>query len=180
MIDREGGADNANKPFTPDQDVDGGYHGRGNDNEWGERYATRSAASWTPNITSSANTTTVPWSRTMRAAKPCCPFGVSSTYWLGLRASFPNAKFEIHHQIGMDGDMLPPRASVRWSLDDLARWLGHIRPANRRPRPRHGHVPRRIGPFVHSEDGPRDATIRRETSLYDEVAIWKQIIMQSE
>ena len=36
MLARE---DTPSPVFTPDQDVDGGYHGTGNDNPWGARYA---------------------------------------------------------------------------------------------------------------------------------------------
>ena len=39
LIEREGGADACVKPFTPDIDIKGPYLGRGNDNEWGARYA---------------------------------------------------------------------------------------------------------------------------------------------
>ena len=39
QITREGGAAMANPPFSPAIDVAGPYTGRGNDNEWGEKYA---------------------------------------------------------------------------------------------------------------------------------------------
>ena len=37
-------------------------------------------------------------------------------FWIGLRSSFPSAKFEIHHQIGRDDPQMSPRAALRWSL----------------------------------------------------------------
>ena len=93
-------------------------------------------------------------------------------FWVGLRSSFPNAKFEIHHQIGMDGDMLPPRAAIRWSLDGVHEgWGSFGEPTGKRV-----HV---FG-ICHAEYGPFGAdgvSLRREYALYDEIAIWKQILM---
>ena len=37
LIEREGGPENCVKPFSPDQNVDGGYNSRGNDSEWGQQ-----------------------------------------------------------------------------------------------------------------------------------------------
>ena len=37
-------------------------------------------------------------------------------FWIALRASFPNAKFRIDHQIGREDEGLPSRAALRWSL----------------------------------------------------------------
>ena len=39
LIGREGGPDQCVKPFTPDLDIAGPYKGKGNDNEWGAKYA---------------------------------------------------------------------------------------------------------------------------------------------
>ena len=95
-------------------------------------------------------------------------------FWVGLRSSFPKAEFKIHHQIGMDADMLPPRAAVRWSLDGLHEgWGSFGAPTGVRV-----HV---FG-ISHAEYGPFGAdgvSIRREYALYDEIAIWKQILMQN-
>ena len=88
--------------------------------------------------------------------------------WIGLRSSFPNAKFEIHHQIGMDADMLSPRASIRWSLDGIHEGWGSFGA----PTGKHIHV---MG-MSQAEFGPWG--LRREFGLWDEVAIWKQILMQ--
>ncbi len=180
MIAREGGAEKANRPFTPDQDVDGGYNGRGNDNEWGERYADtiRRLMETEYHLIRSH------YDRAVLAdyagGQTVLSYRGVEQFWLGLRSSFPYAKFDIHHQIGMDGDMLPPRASIRWSLEGKHDGWGTFGP----PTGAHVHIMgmchAEYGPFVQSEDGPKDATIRRETALYDEVAIWKQILMQSE
>ncbi len=40
----------------------------------------------------------------------------SDRFWLGLRAAFPSAEFTIHHRIGRDDPLMPPRAALLWSL----------------------------------------------------------------
>lgn len=116
LINREGGAAKCVKPFTPDIDIEGPYKGRGNDNEWGEKYAAT--------LTAMMNADMAAIERDYdRACQLEYPGGETShsypavdQFWMGLRASFPNAKFEIHHQIGRDDPMMPPRAAIRWSL----------------------------------------------------------------
>ena len=39
LIEKEGGSEAAQPVFLPENDMDGGYHGRGNDNPWGQKYA---------------------------------------------------------------------------------------------------------------------------------------------
>ncbi len=86
-------------------------------------------------------------------------------FWLGLRSSFPSATFTIHHQIGMDADMLSPRAAIRWSLDGTHDgWGSFGRPTG---------APVHVMGMCHAEYGPWG--LRREFALYDEIAIWKQI-----
>jgi hypothetical protein len=41
---------------------------------------------------------------------------MADRFWMGLRAAFPSATFTIHHRIGRDDPMMPPRAALRWSL----------------------------------------------------------------
>src|SRR5690606_34232405 len=96
------GADRCVKPFTPDMDVSGGYAGRGNDHPVGQRYAdvlTRIM---------NADMAVIP-AEYDRAAQLELPGGVTGhshgdadMFWMGLRASLPNARFEIHHVIGRD------------------------------------------------------------------------------
>ena len=88
-------------------------------------------------------------------------------FWIGLRSSFPNATFKIHHQIGMDDTMMSPRAAIRWSLDGTHDGWG----AFGRPTGAQVHV---MG-MCHAEFGPWG--LRREFALYDEIAIWKQILL---
>ena len=167
LIDAEGGPAAARRVFTPDRDVAGPYAATGNDNEWGGRYAEsldrimdadfrhilqdydRGVQGFYPGAT------------TVYGRPAACAF------WVGLRASFPNAAFAVHHRIGMDGGMMSPRASVRWSLDGLHDGWGAFGP----PTGAHVHV---FG-MSHAEFGPWG--LRREWALFDEVAVWKQILM---
>jgi hypothetical protein len=174
LIEREGGPANCAKPFTPEIDVDGGYHGTGNDNAWGVKYADV----LTHLMGKKFNLIPQAYDRAVvteyAGGKSGISFGSVDEFWLGLRASFPDAEFRIHHRIGMDADMLPPRAAIRWSIDGEHSGWGTFG----RPTGAHVHV---MG-MAHVEFGPFGAeggTIRREYALYDEIAIWKQILMQT-
>ena len=173
LIAREGGSERCVPPLTPAIDVAGPYDGRGNDDEWGARYAevlTRIMA---------ADLAVIP-----RAYDRACglahPGGVSGLgwadadrFWLGLRAAFPDAAFEIHHVIGRDDPLMPPRAALRWSLTGAHSGWG----AFGAPTGSEVHV---MG-MSHAEFGPYGegggAAIRREWVLIDETAIWKQILL---
>ena len=167
LIESEGGVAAASRPFTPDADVPGDYKGRGNDNEWGAAYAT----SLNRIMDHDFNHILADWDRAAVGEYP----GAQTAYgrdemvkfWVGLRSSFPNATFTIHHQIGMDADMLSPRAAIRWSLDGLHEGWGTFG----KPTGAKVHV---FG-MSHAEFGPWG--LRREFALYDEVAIWKQILL---
>ncbi|MBT8460820.1 MAG: SnoaL-like domain-containing protein [Boseongicola sp.] len=167
LIEAEGGPTSAIRPFTPDADVEGDYKGRGNDNEWGAAYAN----SLNRIMDHDFYHILADWDRAAIGEYP----GAQTAYgrdemvkfWVGLRSSFPNAKFTIHHQIGMDADMLSPRAAIRWSLDGLHEGWG----AFGKPTGANVHV---FG-MSHAEFGPWG--LRREFALYDEVAIWKQILL---
>lgn len=169
LIVAEGGPEQAGRPFTPEIDVDGGYHGTGNDNEWGARYSD----TLTRIMNKDFNHILADYDRAVigeyAGATQAIGRDAVSQFWVGLRSSFPNATFNIHHQIGMDGAMMPPRAAIRWSLDGVHDGWG----AFGRPTGAHVHV---MG-MSHAEFGPWG--LRREFSLYDEVAIWKQILLHS-
>lgn len=169
LIEREGGPDNCVQPYLPENDVQGPYTGKGNDNEWGHKYAdilTRMM---------NADFTVIP-KQYDRAVIGEYPGGVTAIshegvdrHWLGLRASFPNAEFKIHHVIGRDDPMMSPRAAIRWSLDGQHDGWGSVgRPTGKRV-----HI---MG-ISHAEFGPWG--LRREYALYDETALWKQIILQT-
>ena len=89
-------------------------------------------------------------------------------FWIGLRSSFPSAKFEIHHQIGRDDPQMSPRAALRWSLTGKHDGWG----AFGQPTGADVHV---MG-ISHAEFGPWG--LRREYTLFDETVIWKQIALK--
>jgi len=172
LIAHEGGAENAKRAFTPDQDLDGGYHGRGNDNEWGQRYAdslTRIMDADFAHIRQNYDRAMIgeyAGSVTSVSSEECTKF------WIGLRSAFPSAKFTIHHQTGMDGGMLSPRAAIRWSLDGIHDGWGSFGAPTGAPVHVMGISHAEFGPY-----GPDGVGLRREYALIDEVAIWKQILM---
>lgn len=161
-------------PLTPETDVDGPYIGRGNDNEWGARFANLLTRLM------EAEFSAIP-SEYDRACHLEYPGGVSAhghaaadAFWLGLRSAFPNAVFKAHHVIGRDDPMMPPRAAVRWGLWGTHDGWG----AFGTPTGAQVHV---MG-ITHAEFGALGGakpTVRREWTLIDETAIWKQIAMQT-
>lgn len=172
LIEAEGGIANAARVFTPEIDVDGGYHGTGNDNIWGQRYAGTLSRMMDKDFATVRND----YDRAVigEYAGSVNAIGCDGTtqFWLGLRSSFPNATFAIHHQIGMQGGMMPPRSAIRWSLDGLHEGWGSFGKPSGAPVHIMGMCHAEYGPF-----GPEGHSIRREFALIDEVAIWKQILM---
>ena len=167
LIEREGGPDKCVKPFTPDIDIEGPYKGRGNDNEWGQKYADI----LTQIMNAEFNVIPQEYDR---AANLEYPGGVTTLshdgadkFWMGLRASFPNAEFKIEHQIGREDPMMPPRAAIRWGLWGKHDGWGTF------GAPTGAQV--YVMGATHVEFGPWG--IRREYTLFDETAIWKQIIL---
>lgn len=177
LIKREGGPENCSKPFTPSLDVQGDYKGTGNNNEWGERYA----ALLTRIMDKDFACITAHYDRAVTGqyagGLECFSHAAVTQFWVALRSAFPNAEFKIHHQIGMNADMLPPRAAIRWSLEGKHEGWG----AFGRPTGADVHIMgmnhAEFGPFAGT--GQQAPTVRREWALYDEIAIWKQILMQT-
>jgi hypothetical protein len=169
LIAREGGPAACVRPFTPAIDVEGPYRGAGNDDEWGLRYAdilTRIMAGELDLIPREYD----------RGCQLEHPGGVTGhshrdadAFWLALRAAFPSAAFAIHHRIGRGDPLMPPRAAIRWSLTGRHDgWGGFGAPTGAEV-----HV---MG-ISHAEFGPWG--LRREYVLFDETAIWKQILLQT-
>ncbi|WP_108835864.1 ester cyclase [Tateyamaria sp. Alg231-49] len=169
LIAREGGPEKAVRPLTPATDQPGPYKGRGNDNAWGEKYAdilTRIMG---------ADMAVIPaeYDRAVQSEYPGGTTGHShgpvDRFWMGLRASFPDATFTIDHQIGRDDDHMPPRAAIRWALHGKHDGWGYF------------GAPTGAEVYVlgisHAEFGPWG--LRREFALFDETAIWKQILLQT-
>ncbi|MEL7151242.1 MAG: ester cyclase [Pseudomonadota bacterium] len=169
LIEQEGGVANASRPFTPETDVDGPYKGHGNSNAWGTKYAQTLARIMDMDI----NHILTEYDRAVigeyAGAQTAIGREAVSEFWVGLRSSFPSARFTIHHQIGMEADMLSPRAAIRWSLDGVHDgWGSFGRPTG---------APVHVMGMSHAEFGPWG--LRREFTLYDEVAVWKQIALHT-
>ena len=156
-------------PLTPGSDVLGPYSGTGNDNEWGALHAEilqRVMAAELAIIDREYD-------------RACClalPGGieaygtsVAQDFWMGLRSALPSATFRIEHQIGRVDPKLSPRSAIRWSLTGKHDGWGRYGA----PTGAEVHV---MG-VSHAEFGPRG--LRRETTLIDDIAIWKQILLQT-
>jgi predicted ester cyclase len=169
LIEREGGPERCVRPFTPAVDVEGDYKGSGNDHPVGQRYAALLSRIM------GADMAAIP-KEYDRAAQVELPGGVTGygwgdvdRFWMGLRAAFPSARFEIHHVIGRDDPAFSPRAAVRWSLTGRHDGWG----AFGTPTGAEVHV---MG-ISHAEFGPWG--LRREWVLLDETAVWKQILLHT-
>lgn len=167
LIAREGGAEACVRPYTPANEVAGPYKGLGNDNAWGQKHADILTRIMNADFT-------VISKEYDRAANLDYPGGVQALsfdgadkFWMGLRASFPNAEFKIQHQIGREDPMMPPRSAVRWTLHGKHDGWGTF------------GTPTGAEVFIlgisHAEFGPWG--LRREFTLFDETAIWKQILL---
>jgi hypothetical protein len=170
QIAREGGPERAVRPFHPADDVSGGYVSRGNDSEWGQRLADI----LTHIMHKDVAVIRAEYDRAVRTEHPGGLGGWSwsfpETRWMQLRAAFPSAYFEVHHVLGRHDALMPPRAAVRWSLTGRHDGFGLFGA----PSGAEVHV---MG-ITHAEFGSlgtAPARLRREFTLYDEIAIWKQI-----
>ncbi len=172
LIEKEGGPATCVKPLSPETDQPGPYSGRGNDNPWGAQLAellTRimgADMAAIPEVYDRACHLEYPGHVTAHGTPE------ADKFWMGLRASFPKAEFTVHHQIGRDDPLAPPRAAVRWSLwGKHEGWGAFGRPT--------GAMVYILG-ITHAEfgqvgtDSPR---LRREYTLFDETAVWKQILL---
>ena len=167
LITREGGVERAVRPFHPSIDQAGHYSGRGNDHELGEAHAELLSGIMAKDMA------LIP-ARYDRAAHLEYPGGVTGhgwgaadQFWMSLRAALPDAAFEIHHQIGREDKGWPPRSALRWSLTGRHTGWG----AFGKPTGSDVHV---MG-ISHAEWGPWG--LRREWTLFDETAVWKQILL---
>ena len=174
LITDEGGPDHCVQPFNKKIDQPGPYQGRGNNNEWGQRLQD------TLNRIMGADIAVV---RQVydRAANLEYPGGETTEsyagaeqFWMGLRASFPNATFTVEHVIGREDKHMPPRAAIRWSLQGKHDGTGRF------------GLPTGSDVYVmgitHVEFGAigdTTASIRREWTLIDDTAVWKQILLHT-
>jgi SnoaL-like domain len=172
LIAREGGAQACVGPMTPENDVAGPYIGKGNDDEWGARHAGLLSA------VMAGDMDVIPrhYDRAVTLHYPghviTQGWAEADQFWMGLRAAFPDAEFSVDHVIGRNDPLMPPRSALRWSL-----WGTHSG-WGRFGRPTGAQV--YIMGMSHAEWGPFGAgepTLRREWTLIDETAIWKQILL---
>lgn len=167
QIAREGGPEACMKPLSPATDRPGPYTGRGNANEWGARLACTLTRIMGADMAAIGQVYD-------RAAQLEYPGGVTGhghgaadRFWMSLRAAFPDADFAIHHVIGRDDPQMPPRAAVRWSLHGKHSGWGRFGA----PTGAEVYV---LG-ITHAEFGLWG--LRRDYTLFDETAIWKQILL---
>jgi predicted ester cyclase len=168
-IEAEGGPERCTRPLVKDTDVLGDYRGRGNDDPPGHRYAeilTRLMAAdfaCIPDVYDRAVQIEMPGGVTGHGREAVDGF------FMRLRAAFPRALFTIHHVIGRQDRDMPPRAALRWTLHGRHEGFG----AFGEPTGAEVYV---LG-LSHAEFGPWG--LRREWVLYDETAIWKQILLKT-
>lgn len=167
QIAQEGGPEGCVRPFHPSDDVQGPYRGRGNDNSWGARLAGILQRIMDKDFT----VIRAEYDRAVRTehwgTRGGWSWDFAETNWMRLRSSFPTATFEIHHVIGRSDPGTPDRAAVRWSLTGEHAGSGLFGA----PSGAEVHV---MG-ITHAEWGPWG--LRREFTIIDEVAIWKQILL---
>ncbi|MBV2359566.1 ester cyclase [Thalassococcus sp. CAU 1522] len=167
LIAREGGAEACVKPLTPETDLPGPYDGHGNDDEWGHTLADLVSRMMAAELS-------VIGKHYDRAAELFYPGHVmgngrrdADRFWNGLRAAFPSARFSVDHMMGQQDPLTAPRAALRWSLTGRHDGWGMFG----KPTGAQVHV---MG-ITHAEFGPDG--LRREWTLIDETAIWKQILL---
>ena len=167
LIAREGGPERCVRPFTPATDVAGPYAGRGNDDPQGVRLT----AILTRIMDADLAVIPAEYDRACELFGPGHAeghgFAAADRFWLGLRAALPSAAFRVEHAVGRSDPLLAPRAAVRWSLHGHHDGWG----AFGAPTGAEVHV---MG-ITHAEFGPRG--LRREWTLFDETAVWKQILL---
>ncbi len=91
----------------------------------------------------------------------------AAAFWVALGEAFPAAELTVHHTIGRDDEALGTRAALRWSLHGTHDGPGYFGEPSGAP----VHV---MG-ITHLETGPWG--VRREFVLFDQIAVWKQILL---
>ncbi|MGR3541918.1 MAG: ester cyclase [Hasllibacter sp.] len=163
QIAREGGPDRCVRPFAPDRDVPGPYRGPGPGGDEAEALAGA--------IRGALSGQCDPWDPGAEIFHPghAAAHGRRGArdFWGALATALPGAAFAVRHAMVRRDPGLPPRVALRWSLDGAHDGAGAFGPAT-------GARVHVMG-MTHAEIGPRG--IRREWTLYDETAIWRQIVL---
>ena len=153
------------KPLTPATDIQGPYSGSGNDNEWGEQHAAILRRLMAADFGVIPEQYDRACHLSFAGGEEIHGWAGADNFWVGLRSAFPFASFKIHHQIGRTDPLMSPRSAIRWSLTGKHEGWGRYG----EPTGAEVHV---MG-VSHVEFGPRG--LRREITLFDDIAIWKQI-----
>ena len=167
QIEAEGGAERASLPLMSQSEPPAVYLGKGNDHPSGHQYV----KGLEQLITADDVDVTVIYDRAVHIEQPGGYVGHGwadvASFWAGIRTALPTAEFRAHHVIGRQDDGLGIRAAVRWSITGTHDGPGHFGEPSGAP----VHV---MG-ISHAEYGPWG--LRREFVLFDEVAVWKQILL---
>lgn len=167
LIAREGGPDACVPPFSAKTDQPGPYLGRGD----GHPLAADLAGLLERLMAAELSVIAANWDRAAQVhyCGQVDGHGHSDAdaHWMALRAAFPSAAFRVEHATGRDDPGMPPRAAVRWSLQGRHDGHGAFGP------PTGAQV--YVMGITHAEFGPWG--LRREWTLIDETAIWKQILL---
>lgn len=167
LIAREGGPERCVRPFTPANDVAGPYTGSGNADDFGQAHADLLRDVMQARFSAFHDS----YDRACEVFLPGHVTGhgpkAAEAFWLGLRSALPSATFSVDHVIGMQERRFPPRTAIRWSLTGTHDGYGRFGT----PTGAAIHV---MG-ITHAEWGPWG--LRRDWTLIDDAAIWKQILL---
>lgn len=156
------------QPFIAAMDRAGPAARGGNEDPWGQRYAQAIERLMGAQFDVIASQ----YDRAIEAHYPSGNAGhgrsFAERFWLALRSSFPSASFSVHQCIGRADPNSAPRAALFFALDGLHEGHGYFGTPTGKPV--------YIMGAAHAEFGPNG--IRREWVLFDEVAIWLQILMK--
>lgn len=174
LIADEGGPTHCVQPFSAKIDLPGPYSGKGNLNEWGQRLQDTLSRIMNADIAVIRQAYDRAASLEYPGGRSCESFAGAEQFWMGLRASFPNASFNAEHVIGREDPYMPPRAAIRWSLQGKHDGVGRF------------GLPTGADVYVmgitHVEFGAMgsaEPNIRREWTLIDDTAVWKQILLHT-
>ncbi|MDG1935734.1 MAG: ester cyclase [Paracoccaceae bacterium] len=156
-------------PLKPSSDVQGPYTSLGNSDEWGEKHASILQRIMNTDFSVITEEYDRACYLSLPGAHDAYGWAEADIFWNGLRSSLPLAHFQIEHQMGRADPLLSPRSAIRWSLTGCHDGWGRYGP----PTGAEIHV---MG-VSHVEFGPRG--LRREVTLFDDIAIWKQILLET-